>query len=103
MKNKESPERNIEKYNYLKSIKDKEQIIIQYYNKINHLNTDKPKPLVKPKKRTRKNIHKEEAKEKDKEKDKDQEKEDKEDKEDKEKQKKEIEKKTKKNIVIMDD
>jgi hypothetical protein len=102
MKNKDIPETNIEKYNYLKSIKEKEQIIIEYYNKINHLNTDKPKPLIKPKKRTRKNLHKEEHTNNKEEKEKE-EKEEKKDKEDKDKYKKEIEKKTKKNIVIMDD
>ena len=36
MKNKDAPERGIEKYNYLKSIKDKEQQILTYYKKINH-------------------------------------------------------------------
>ena len=56
MKNKDIPDRTIEKYNYLKSIKDKEQTILSYYKKISHLNTEKPKPL--PKKRTKKNIKK---------------------------------------------
>ena len=54
MKNKDAPERGIEKYNYLKSIKDKEQQILTYYKKINHSNTSKPIPIPK-KKRTKKN------------------------------------------------
>ena len=54
MKNKGAPERGIEKYNYLKSIKDKEQQILAYYKKINHSNTNKPIPIPK-KKRTKKN------------------------------------------------
>jgi len=91
MKNKDIPETHIEKYNYLKSIKDKEQIIIEYYNKINHLNTVKPKPLPKTKKRTRKNLSKDEAKDEAKDED------------ESKNKKKELEKKTKKNIVIMDD
>ena len=45
----DTPERN---YNYLKSIKDKESIIVSYYKKLSHLGTDKPKLLPKIKKRT---------------------------------------------------
>lgn len=86
MKTKDIPD----KYNYLKSIKEKELTILTYYKKVSNLYNEKPKPLPKPKKRTKKNssiIH--------------------EDKEDKvlsivEKDK-ENEKRTKKNIVIMDD
>ena len=72
-KNIDTPDKN---YNYLKSIKDKENIIISYYRKLSHLETDKPKILPKIKKRTLK------INEIDKDK---------------------IEKKTKKQIVIMDD
>ena len=86
MKSKDVPD----KYNYLKSIKEKELTILTYYKKVSNLYNDKPKPLPKSKKRTKKNssiTH--------------------EDKEDKvlsmvEKDK-ENEKRTKKNIVIMDD
>lgn len=45
----DTPDRN---YNYLKSIKDKESIIVSYYKRLSHLNTDKPKLLPKIKKRT---------------------------------------------------
>ena len=81
-----------QKYNYFKSIKDKENIILSYYKKINHLENDKPKILPKIKKRTLKKIKIEvtndtkvgnEFYDKEKEKEKD--------------------KKTKKQIVIMDD
>jgi hypothetical protein len=101
MKTKDIPD----KYNYLKSIKEKELTILTYYKKVSNLYNEKPKPLPKPKKRTKKNNS---ATIEDKEN-----KEDKEDKEDKvlsivEKEKEnqkqnENEKRTKKNIVIMDD
>lgn len=58
MKNKDIPDRTIEKYNYLKSIKEKENTILSYYKKISHLNNEKLKPIPKPKKRTKKNINK---------------------------------------------
>ena len=45
----DTPDRN---YNYLKSIKDKESIIVSYYKRLSHLNNDKPKLLPKIKKRT---------------------------------------------------
>ena len=86
MKTKDIPD----KYNYLKSIKEKEQTILTYYKKVSNLHNNKPKPLPKPKKRTKKNsvitLEEKEDKvlsivEKD----------------------KENEKRTKKNIVIMDD
>ena len=50
IKNKDVPERIIAKYNYLKSIKDKENTILSYYKKVSHLHNAKPKPLPKPKK-----------------------------------------------------
>jgi len=86
MKTKDIPD----KYNYLKSIKEKELTILTYYKKVSNLYNEKPKPLPKPKKRTKKNsIIKQEDKEEKilsiVEKD------------------KENEKRTKKNIVIMDD
>jgi len=86
MKTKDIPD----KYNYLKSIKEKELTILTYYKKVSNLYNDKPKPLPKPKKRTKKNsiITQEDKEEKILsivEKD------------------KENEKRTKKNIVIMDD
>ena len=88
----------IKNYNYLKSIKEKENIIVSYYKKLSHLGTDKPKILPKIKKRTLKKtkiaehtstksdseIH-EHKKYSEKEKENN------------------IEKKTKKQIVIMDD
>lgn len=49
IKNITTPDRN---YNYLKSIKDKENIIVSYYKRLSHLNNDKPKLLPKIKKRT---------------------------------------------------
>ena len=49
IKNITTPERN---YNYLKSIKDKENIIVSYYKKLSHLSSDKAKILPKIKKRT---------------------------------------------------
>ena len=82
-KNIDTPDKN---YNYLKSIKDKENIIISYYRKLSHLETDKPKILPKIKKRTLKKNKVEENKDKVNEIDKNK-----------------IEKKTKKQIVIMDD
>ena len=93
IKNIDTPERN---YNYLKSIKDKENIIVSYYKKLSHLNHDKPKILPKIKKRTLKKnkpitINNNEH---DIQNDNDN---------DKAKVIKDIEKKTKKQIVIMDD
>jgi len=58
MKNKNTPEHKIEKYNYLKSIKDKEQTILSYYKKISQNGNVKTKPIPKQKKRTKKNIFK---------------------------------------------
>jgi len=58
MKNKNTPEHKIEKYNYLKSIKDKEQTILSYYKKISQNGNIKTKPIPKQKKRTKKNIFK---------------------------------------------
>ena len=96
IKTKDVPERTITKYNYLKSIKDKENTILSYYKKVTHLHNAKPKPLQKPKKRTKKNISKKQ----------DTNSNDMEDKNNlsmKEKEKeKEKEKLTKKKIVIMD-
>jgi hypothetical protein len=92
MKTKDVPERNSEKnsekYNYLKSIKEKEQKIIHYYRKVSNINKEKITIIPKQKKRTKKNIKIDEKDEPflsvvEKE--------------------KEYEKKTKKQIVIMDD
>ena len=58
MKNKNTPENKIEKYNYLKSIKDKEQTILSYYKKISQNGNIKTKHIPKQKKRTKKNIFK---------------------------------------------
>ena len=92
IKNIDTPERN---YNYLKSIKDKENIIVSYYKKLSHLNHDKPKILPKIKKRTlKKNKPITTNNDNDKQNDNDN---------DKEKVIKDTEKKTKKQIVIMDD
>jgi hypothetical protein len=93
MKNKVVPD----KYNYLKSIKEKEQKILAYYKKVSNSTNEKLKPLPKPKKLTKKNIQIYSDKKEDmvNEEDKDY---------SKSKQKeKENEKKTKKQIVIMDD
>ena len=60
IKNIDTPERN---YNYLKSIKDNENIILAYYKKLSHLETDKPKILPKIKKRTLKKNKIEDTKE----------------------------------------
>ena len=96
MKIKGVPERNIdkssEKYNYLKSIKEKEQKLLQYYKKVSSINKEKITIIPKQKKRTKKNIKIEEKEDKflsvvEKEKEKE----------------KETEKKTKKQIVNMDD
>ena len=93
IKNIDTPE---QKYNYLKSIKDKENIILTYYKKLSHLETDKPKILPKPKKRTLKKTKIEAINDKD-------------NKDGDELHEKKIntenntEKKTKKQIVIMDD
>ena len=95
MKNKVVPD----KYNYLKSIKEKEQKILAYYKKVSNSNNEKLKPLPKPKKRTKKNTQiysdkKEDMINED----------DTSDVKNKQKEKeKENEKKTKKQIVIMDD
>jgi hypothetical protein len=101
MKNKNTPEHKIEKYNYLKSIKDKEQTILSYYKKISQNGNIKTKPIPKQKKRTKKNIFKPKMNDK---------KEGEEDNDEEEpisitdKDKKEKEKLTKKKqIVIMDD
>jgi len=100
MKNKDTPEHKIEKYNYLKSIKDKEQKIVNYYKKISQNGNIKTKPIPKQKKRTKKNLLKNKITDK---------KEDDEDEEQEpisitDKEKKEKEKLTKKNqIVIMYD
>ena len=92
IKNINTPEQN---YNYLKSIKDKENIIVSYYKKLSHLNHDKPKILPKIKKRTlKKNKPITTNSEHDTQNDNDN---------DKTKVIKDIEKKTKKQIVIMDD
>lgn len=93
MKNKVVPD----KYNYLKSIKEKEQKILTYYKKVSNSNNEKLKPLPKFKKRTKKNsqIYSDKKEDMINEEDKD---------DSKSKQKeKEYEKKTKKQIVIMDD
>mgnify|MGYP006122049711 CR=1 FL=1 len=79
--------KNIKQYNYLKSIKDKENIIVSYYKKLSHLGNDKPKILPKIKKRTLKNIKVDTSNSKARE----------------ESITKDLEKKTKKQIVIMDD
>ena len=86
--------KNIKPYNYLKSIKDKENIIVSYYKKLNHLGNDKPKILPKIKKRTLKKnkVNNEELLLSNTETN-----------INKEKEKQNIEKKTKKQIVIMDD
>jgi len=101
MKNKNTPEHKIEKYNYLKSIKDKEQTILSYYKKISQNGNIKTKPIPKQRKRTKKNIFKPKMNDK---------KEGEEDNDEEEpisitdKDKKEKEKLTKKKqIVIMDD
>jgi hypothetical protein len=79
--------KNIKQYNYLKSIKDKENIIVSYYKKLSHLGNDKPKILPKIKKRTLKNIKVDTSNSK----------------AGGESITKDLEKKTKKQIVIMDD
>ena len=84
----DTPDKN---YNYLKSIKDKENIIISYYKKLSHLGSDKPKILPKIKKRTLKKNKIEDNKDKDVVHEIDNE------------TKNNTEKKTKKQIVIMDD
>ena len=100
IKNIDTPERN---YNYLKSIKDKENIIVSYYKKLSHLNHDKPKILPKIKKRTlKKNKPITTNNDNDKQNDNDNDKKNDND-NDKEKVIKDTEKKTKKQIVIMDD
>ncbi len=48
----------IEKVNYLKSIKEKEHKILNYYKKIHNKDSIKDKPIIKKRKRTKKNIGK---------------------------------------------
>jgi len=98
IKNINTPEQN---YNYLKSIKDKENIIVSYYKKLSHLGNDKPKILPKIKKRTLKknkpittNNNNDNKNDNDNKHDNEN---------DKAKLIKDTEKKTKKQIVIMDD
>jgi len=99
MKNKDTPDKTIEKYNYLKSIKEKEQKILSYYKKISQNGNIKAKPIPKQKKRTKKNNLKPKLNDKKEEDDNDEEPISITDKD-----KKEKEKLTKKNqIVIMDD
>ncbi len=51
-------ERKIEKVNYLKSIKEKEHKILNYYKKIHNKDSVKDKPIIKKRKRTKKNVGK---------------------------------------------
>ena len=51
-------ETKIEKVNYLKSIKEKEHKILNYYKKIHNKDSIKDKPIIKKRKRTKKNIGK---------------------------------------------
>jgi hypothetical protein len=51
-------ERKIEKVNYLKSIKEKEHKILNYYKKIHNKDSVKDKPIIKKRKRTKKNLGK---------------------------------------------
>ena len=51
-------ERKIEKVNYLKSIKEKEHKILNYYKKIHNKDSVKDKPIIKKKKRTKKKLGK---------------------------------------------
>ena len=87
----------LDKYNYLKSIKEKEQKILAYYKKVSNSNNEKLKPLPKPKKRTKKNtpIYSDKKEDMINEEDKD-------DVKRKQKEQEQV-KKTKKQIVIMDD
>ena len=51
-------ERKIEKVNYLKSIKEKENKILNYYKKIHNKDSVKDKPIIKKRKRTKKKLGK---------------------------------------------
>jgi hypothetical protein len=51
-------ERKIEKVNYLKSIKEKEHKILNYYKKIHNKDSVKDKPIIKKRKRTKKKLGK---------------------------------------------
>jgi hypothetical protein len=51
-------EKKIEKVNYLKSIKEKEHKILNYYKKIHNKDSVKDKPIIKKRKRTKKNLGK---------------------------------------------
>ena len=52
--NKYNKHNKLESYNFLKSIKDKEKTVLDYYKRIN--SRIQIKPLPKPKKLTRKNL-----------------------------------------------
>ena len=52
--NKYNKHNKLESYNFLKSVKDKEKTVLDYYKRIN--NRIQIKPLPKPKKLTRKNL-----------------------------------------------
>ena len=52
--NKYNKHNKLESYNFLKSLKDKEKTVLDYYKRIT--GRIQPKPLQKPKKLTRKNI-----------------------------------------------
>ena len=51
-------EKKIEKVNYLKSIKEKEHKILNYYKKIHNKDSVKDKPIIKKRKRTKKKLGK---------------------------------------------
>ena len=52
--NKYNKHNKLESYNFLKSVKDKEKTVLDYYKRIN--SRIQPKPLPNPKKLTRKNL-----------------------------------------------
>lgn len=52
--NKYIKHNKLESYNFLKSVKDKEKTVLDYYKRIN--SGHQSKPLPKPKKLTRKNL-----------------------------------------------
>ena len=52
--NKHNKHNKLESYNFLKSIKDKENTVLNYYKRIN--SRIQPKPISKSKKLTRKNL-----------------------------------------------
>ena len=52
--NKYNKHNKLESYNFLKSIKDKEKTVLDYYKRINSI--QQYKPITKPKKLTRKNL-----------------------------------------------